>query len=113
MTLKTISVMILMFLAVSVFLYAEKPLEFTLENNSGLTIFVLRLSPAGSGVWTNDVLDGEVVADQKTIIINFSPEKQSEYWDLAVVDLVGDNYEWKAVRIITGKTVTLLPPFVK
>jgi hypothetical protein len=113
MTSKFIFVFLTILMFFSGSLYAEKPVEFRLENRSGLTIFVLRLSPAGSGVWTNDVLDGDVIADRETKTVSFIPENAGTYWDMAVVDLEGDNYEWKAVRIIPGKPVVLPPPTEK
>ncbi len=81
--------------------------DFTLVNDTGLSIVHLYISPASTQDWEEDVLGVDVLEDGESADIEFSPEAQAEVWDMMIVDTDGDKVVWKGLKLNEISQVTL------
>jgi hypothetical protein len=81
--------------------------DFTLVNDTGLTIYQLYLSPTKSGEWGGDVLGVDVLESGDQTDITFSSQATSKVWDLQIVDEEGESHWWRSLRLNEITKVTL------
>jgi hypothetical protein len=83
--------------------------DFRLKNQLGMTIREVYVSPATHYHWEEDILGEEVLPDDSSIRIHFSPDEDHTFWDLKVVTADGEEHIWynfnlKAISQITLST---------
>jgi hypothetical protein len=81
--------------------------DFTLVNETGLTIDQLYCSPSDSKDWEEDILGTDVLADGENAEISFSREETARNWDLLIVDEDGDKIVWDEIDLLEAETITL------
>jgi hypothetical protein len=81
--------------------------DFTLVNDTGLSIVQLFISPSNTQDWEEDVLGVDVLEDGESADIEFSPQAKAEVWDMMIVDDDGDKVVWKGLRLNEISQVTL------
>jgi hypothetical protein len=81
--------------------------ELMLHNRTGVDIQELYVSPAGSGDWRKDVLDGEAVLDGADAEIPLPNIGSTSKWDLKLVDREGASLVWPGVDVDKNSEVTL------
>jgi len=59
-------------------------LNITLINDTGYDIAMVFLDPNASNVWTDDVMDEDILPDGSSVAINFVGDFDSCVWDLKV-----------------------------
>lgn len=83
-------------------------LNFTLINDTGYDIAMVFLDPNASNVWTDDVLDEDILPDGSGVTINFVGDFDSCVWDLKVEWT--EDYDatyWQGLNLCNISEVTL------
>jgi hypothetical protein len=82
------------------FTFAASPdrLDFTLHNQTGYQIDEVYVSPNNSDNWEEDVLGADVLANDSSVAITFSRQRQT-FWDLKVVFKGGREAVWKRFNL--------------
>lgn len=88
--------------------FAQRNLDFTLLNRTGLTINELYVSPSKSDDWEEDVLGRDVLAHGESVDISFSRSETSCAWDLKIVDSDGDSVSWGNLDLCEISHITLM-----
>lgn len=88
--------LVLMF--VSSLVFAQSELDFTLVNETGFDIYSVYLSPSESSEWGDDVLDMDILENNNSVEIQFSPFEDAEFWDLKAVDEDGAEVVWEGIE---------------
>ena len=81
--------------------------DFTLHNETGVTIEELYVSPVKTDDWEEDVLGIDVLADGESTEISFSRSTNACKWDLMIKDEDGDQVEWNDLNLCEISEVTL------
>lgn len=74
-------------------------LRFTLFNNTGTLLHSVYISPGTSAGWEENVAGQAGLADGKSLEIRFSPEEQTDVWDMRIEGVDGHFAEWKGLRL--------------
>ncbi len=83
-------------------------LNFTLANQTGVTIHRLQMSPSTTANWEEDMLGSEVMADGTERAITFNGYRTDvALWDLRVTDGEGTSIEWRGLDLTTITKLTL------
>ena len=82
--------------------------DFTLNNNTGLDIAEVYVSPSEANDWEEDILGDESLGDGEEADIRFERSETAEKWDLKIVDEEGETVIWKGLNLLTAHRVTLL-----
>ncbi len=81
--------------------------DFTLINDTGLTIDQLYCSPTATKDWEEDILGVDVLKDGGKVEIKFSRDEKAAEWDLMIVDEEGDKIFWSEINLLEAEVVTL------
>lgn len=81
--------------------------DFTLVNDTGLTITQLYITPVKAAEWGSDVLGVDVLEDGRQTDITFSPTAMSLVWNLKIVDEEGEPHWWRSLRLNDISKITL------
>lgn len=81
--------------------------DFTLVNETGLTINEIYCSPTTTKDWEEDVLGVDVLANGEEVEISFSRDEDACDWDLMIVDEDGDKIYWTDFDLCEAMTITL------
>jgi hypothetical protein len=81
--------------------------DFTLVNETGLTIDQFFCSPTTTKDWEDDVLGQDILADEASVEIKFSRDTQECTWDLMIVDADGDKIYWTGINLCEAAKITL------
>lgn len=81
--------------------------DFTVENQTGVEIHKLFVSPHSADDWQDDVLGQDTLADGDSVEIQFSPQEQAAHWDLRIEDSEGASIEWESLDLLAISAVTL------
>jgi hypothetical protein len=102
---KTAGFVILFLLALAPVFAGDQ--DFTLINDTGLTIDQLYCSPTATKDWEEDVLGVDVLKDGEKVEIKFSRDEKAAEWDLMIVDGEGDKIYWTEINLLEAETITL------
>jgi len=102
---KIAGLIILLLLAVAPAFAGDQ--DFTLVNDTGLTIDQLYCSPTTTDVWEEDILGVDVLKDGEKVEVKFSRDEKAAEWDLMIVDEEGDKIEWTEIDLLEAETITL------
>ncbi|WP_294156279.1 hypothetical protein [uncultured Clostridium sp.] len=81
--------------------------DFTLINNTGVEIYELYVSPHSENDWGEDVLTVDTLPTEQNVEIKFTPQEQSQYWDIMIKDQEGTSITWENIDLFTVSQVTL------
>ena len=81
--------------------------DFTLDNETGVEIHALYVSPADKNEWGADILGKDTLGAGQTAEISFSPKEEAAKWDLRVEDSKGNSIEWSDLDLTEISKVTL------
>ena len=81
--------------------------DFTLDNQSGVEIHELYVSPTAQDTWGEDILDVDTLVDGQAVDITFSPAEEADLWDVKAVDGEGTAVIWKGLNLLEISKVTL------
>jgi len=81
--------------------------DFTLINETGLTIDQVYISPTTTTDWEEDILGQDFLKDGEKVHITFSRDTKAREWDLMIVDEDGDKIYWNDLDLIEAETITL------
>jgi hypothetical protein len=101
---KTALLAFLMLAATAVFAGDQ---DFTLDNETGLTIDQLYCSPSAKPDWEEDILGTDVLKNGEKAHITFSRSETARNWDLLIVDEEGDKVEWSEIDLLEAETIIL------
>jgi len=82
-------------------------LDFTLVNDTGLTINEFYVSPSNDNEWGEDVLGRDVLAHGERLDITFSRKETECMWDLKIVDADKDDVIWEDINLCKASEITL------
>lgn len=86
---------------------AQGKQDFTLHNETGVTIAELYVSPHHVNDWQEDVLGQDVLLDGESLDITFAPRTKPKLWDIKVVDKSGESIMWENLNLLDISEVTL------
>lgn len=92
----------------SVFVSAARQ-DFTLVNQTGLTISELYVSSSATTDWEEDVLGRDVLAHGESVKITFDKRERECLYDIKTVDEDGDELMWTEIDLCRASRVTLRP----
>ena len=95
-----------MFLTATAFARAGKQ-DFVLNNETGVEIHELYVSPVSNDDWEEDVLGVDTLADGDSVKVVFEDRDKHVHWDLKVVDGKGNSIEWHDLNLIEISELTL------
>jgi hypothetical protein len=81
--------------------------DFVLINKTGVEIHNLHVSPSDKQEWGSDILGKDTLTDGESAEIKFSPQEESEKWDLRVADKEGNSIEWSDLNLLKISKITL------
>lgn len=81
--------------------------NFTLNNQTGVSIDQLFIAPTDAEDWGEDVLGVDVLPDGESCEIQFHPSENSCKWDIWIRDSDGDTVEWNDLNLCEISEVTL------
>jgi hypothetical protein len=81
--------------------------DFTLVNETGLTIDEFYCSPTTTNDWEEDVLGVDTLADEASVEIKFSRDTEACKWDLMLVDEKGNKIYWTEIDLCAAAKITL------
>lgn len=81
--------------------------DFTLVNQTGLSIVELYVSPSDTDNWEEDVLGVDILEDEQRCRVTFHRDEDSCMWDLMIVDEDEDEVVWNGVNLCEVSSVTL------
>ena len=81
--------------------------DFTLDNETGVEIHKVYISPHDSNDWEEDILGKDTLPSGQSVDIKFSPKEQAAMWDLRVEDSQGNAIEWENLNLLKISKVTL------
>ena len=87
--------------------FAQGKQDFTLHNNTGVTIASLYISPHSTDVWEEDILGKDTLADGESLDITFHRSEKAKLWDLRIEDSKGNAIEWESLNLLEISEVTL------
>ncbi|HEX8137787.1 MAG TPA: hypothetical protein VF544_09380 [Pyrinomonadaceae bacterium] len=87
--------------------FAQGAQDFTLENQTGVSINELYVSPHTSNDWEEDILGVDTLADGDSVDIHFDRSEKSALWDLKVVDKSGNSITWENLNLLKISKLTL------
>lgn len=81
--------------------------NFTLVNNTGITIYDLYISEADSSEWGEDILGEQILNDGEELEINFSGYGDNEcLFDVLIGDTEGNYFWWQGFNLCELHTIT-------
>lgn len=88
---------------------AEGAQDFLLDNQTGVDIHHLYVSPSDTNDWEEDLLDGKVLVNDTDVHISFHPKTEAAHWDLRVDDKDGNAIYWRNLNLLEITEITLKP----
>jgi hypothetical protein len=80
--------------------------DFIIENQTGIDIYELYISPYQSDDWEEDILDGDILADGDSLEVTFGNRKET-YWDIMIRDEEGNSVVWRKFNLKQVSKITL------
>jgi hypothetical protein len=102
--MKNAVIVALVFAAVAAFAGDQ---DFTLVNETGLTIVQFFCSTTTTNNWEEDVLGVDVLNSGEEVNISFSRNEDDCEWDLMIVDEDGDQIAWAGIDLCEAMRITL------
>ena len=102
-----------LFCAVSLLLVstasAQGKQDFDLVNQTGYAISEVYITPHNANTWGENIFsDDEPLKNGEKTTILFSRTEKAKWWDLYVVDKIGNRFEWDNINLLEISEVTLV-----
>ena len=81
--------------------------DFTLDNETGVEIHKVYISPHDSNDWEEDILGKDTLPSGQSVDIKFHRNEKAAMWDLRVEDSKGNAIEWENLNLLEISKVTL------
>lgn len=82
--------------------------DFSMTNNTGMTLIDVYLSPTSSDNWGSDVIPGDLILDGETFNFTFTGfDKDNCLWDIKFTADDGNSYTMTGVDLCAITTITL------
>jgi hypothetical protein len=82
--------------------------DFDLVNKTGFAIKEVYITPHAANDWGENVFDEEnPLKNGETTTIMFDRKEKAKLWDIKVIDVVGNDYEWENLNLLEIAEVTL------
>ncbi len=81
--------------------------DFNLTNKTGYDIYEVYVSPANESDWEEDVLDRDILANEKSVHIRFPHRPGICMWDLLVVYEDGEEVSWLGFDLCKTSNITI------
>ena len=81
--------------------------DFTLVNETGVTIEELHISTVKTSDWQEDVLGDRVLPDDGSVVVGFPVDDDHCRWDLMIVDSDEDQVVFNNLDLCEISTITL------
>lgn len=81
--------------------------DFTLVNQTGVTIDKVFISPHDSNDWEEDILGQDVLNNGESVDIKFHRSEKADIWDLRIEDKQGGFIEWENLNLPKIDKLTL------
>jgi len=81
--------------------------DFTLHNDTGVTIHRLYVSPHKADERGDDILGRDTLDDGESVDITFSRHETAAHWDLRVEDKEGNAITWESLNLLEISEITL------
>jgi hypothetical protein len=81
--------------------------DFTLDNETGIEIYSVYLSPTGEKSWGDDIMTTDTLPSGSTTDITFDTDVNDQYWDLMIADSAGTTVEWSNIDLFSISEITL------
>ena len=107
---KQIMIMLVALVLVTGFSFAglqDANQDFTLVNETGVTIDSLYISKVSSNHWEEDVLGVDTLPDGEEVEISFDSEENACKWDIMIKDEDGNEYFWRNINLCKIEKLTL------
>lgn len=102
---RAVGIVTLSLCAATVALAGEQ--DFTLNNQTGVEIHEIYISPTKANRWGQDLLGEGTMPDGETGSVTFDDSASAALWDIKVVDGEGDSIAWTGLDLTEISTVTL------
>jgi hypothetical protein len=110
-TLRRVTALVVLACALSMMLipagFAQGKQDFTLVNQTGVSINELYVSPHTSNDWEEDILGVDTLPSGESLDITFSRSEKAALWDLKVVDKSGNSITWENLNLLEISKLTL------
>ena len=83
------------------------PQDFTLVNETGVTIHEFHCSTVNTDKWEEDILGQDVLENGQSVDIKFHAAEDECNWDLMVKDSDGNSLEWHDINLCNISKITL------
>lgn len=102
----------ILFLVISLFLVssasAQGKQDFDIVNHTGFAIKEVYITPHNANDWGDNVFDeSNPLKNGERTTIGFSRKEKAKFWDIKVIDTVGNDYEWENLNLLEISEVTL------
>ena len=87
--------------------FAQGEQDFTVVNQTGVTIAAMYVSPHTANEWEEDILGQDTLANGETLDIHFSRTEKAAKWDLRIEDTQGNAIEWENLNLLEISKLTL------
>jgi hypothetical protein len=81
--------------------------DFTIHNQTGVSIDQLFIAPTDSEDWGEDVLGVDVLENGQSCEIQFHPAEETCKWDIWIKDAEGNELEWNELNLCDISEITL------
>jgi hypothetical protein len=81
--------------------------DFTLVNETGVTIHEFHCSTVNTEKWEEDILGQDVLENGQSVDIKFHAAEDDCNWDLMVKDSDGNSLEWNNIDLCNISKITL------
>lgn len=81
--------------------------DFTLVNETGLSIEQFYCSATTTNNWEEDILGVDVLGDGEEVDVSFAHDEEACEWDFMIVDEDGDKIYWTGIDLCEAESVIL------
>ena len=81
--------------------------DFKVNNQTGVEIYALYVSPSDSDDWENDVLGKDTLPNGESLDIEFDRAEKAALWDLRIEDKEGKYIVWENLNLMEISDLTL------
>ena len=81
--------------------------DFTLHNQTGVTIHKVFIAPHTSDDWEDNILGKDTLDDGDSLDITFSRKEKAAMWDLKIEDKEGNGITFENLNLLKISEVTL------
>ena len=81
--------------------------NFTLVNETGVTVDELYISKVSTNDWEEDILGVDSLGDGEQVEVEFPVEEDACKWDIMIKDTDGNEFFWRGIDLCEVEKITL------